>query len=107
MKKLLLILALTCTTAGCVRVQSSHVLTGPALPPSAGGCRIVMEGQQAEPGFTEVAIVEGRGGGRARMSDVIAKLQSDAQLLGANAIINVRVDQGATMLSVTGVAVRY
>lgn len=107
MKKFLIVAAFACSVAGCVRVESSHVLTGAPMAPVTGGCRIVMEGQQAEPGYTEVAIVEGRGNARAGMSGVMAKLQEDASRLGANALINVRVDQGASIVSVTGVAVRY
>lgn len=107
MKKLLIILALACAFAGCVHIESTHVLTGPASAPTGQDVRIVLEGQEPPPGYTEVAIVEGRGNARAGMPGVLSQLKSDAQSLGANAIVNVRVDQGGSVISVTGIAVRY
>jgi len=107
MKKLLLVVTLALCSAGCARVVSSHVLTGQLQAPHGGPVQIVMEGQSPTPGYAEIAIVEGRGNHHAGMNGVMQQLQVDARSLGANAIINVRVDQGATIVSVTGVAVRY
>ena len=95
---------------GCHRIylESSHVLTGPPQQPNAPSqVTIYMEGQLPPPGYREIAIVEGRGNHRAGMPGVLERLKEDGARLGANALINVRIDQGGTIISVTGVAVRY
>ena len=107
MKKLVVVAALVLSSTGCARVESTHVVTGQPQVANAATVEIVMEGQTPRPGYVEIAIVEGRGNHRAGMSGVLAQLQADARGLGANALINVRVDQGASIISVTGVAVRY
>lgn len=107
MKRLFIFLAFITALSGCTHIDSSHVLTGPPAAPTSQNVRIVMEGQEAPPGYTEVAILEGRGNARAGMTGVLSRLKSDAQAIGANGIVNVRVDQGGSVISITGVAVRY
>ncbi|MCA9533625.1 MAG: hypothetical protein KC593_08105 [Myxococcales bacterium] len=95
---------------GCNRqwLESSHVVTGQQHAPVAPEqVTIYMEGQDPPPGYHEVAIVEGRGNHRVAMPGVLERLKQDAAAMGANALINIRVDQGGTIISVTGVAVRY
>lgn len=95
-------------TSACAYVDSSHVLTGPTQRPSTPSqVRIYLEGQHTPPGYQEIAIVEGRGEHRAGMPGVLERLKEDAARLGANALINVRIDQGGTIISVIAVAVRY
>lgn len=107
MKKLLVILGMVGALAGCVHIESTHVLTGAPQAPSNADVRITMEGQDPPDGYREIAILEGRGNARAGMPGVLNQLKADAQRLGANALINVRVDQGGSVISVTAVAVRY
>lgn len=107
---LILVLASAALATGCHRtfLESSHVLTGPPQQPNAPSQVVVyMEGQQPPPGYREIAIVEGRGNHRAGMPGVVERLKEDAARLGGNALINVRIDQGGTLISVTAVAVRY
>ena len=67
-----------------------------------------MEGTTPEPGYTELALVQARAtGNKASMPYVVEGLIAKAQSLGADAIINVRIDQGATQANGTAVAVRY
>ena len=52
--------------SGCTHIESSHVLTGPPQQPNAASqITIYMEGQEPPPGYTEIAIVAGRGNARA------------------------------------------
>lgn len=96
------------STSACTYLESSHVLTGPPQAPnSPSQVAIYMEGQEAPPGYREIAIVEGRGNDNAGMPGVLERLKEDGARLGANALINVRIDQGGSIISVTAVAVRY
>lgn len=100
--------AILATSACSPYLESSHVLTGPPQQPNAPSqVTVYMEGQQPPPGYTEIAIVEGRGDANVGMPGVLQRLKEDAARLGANALINVRIDQGGSVVSVTAVAVRY
>lgn len=101
-------LVVTLGLSACSHLDSSHVLTGPTQQPNRPSqVRVFLEGQDPPPGYREIAIVEGRGDHAVGMAGVIERLREDAGKLGANAIINVRVDQGGTIVSVIAVAVRY
>lgn len=106
--KQLIAIAFILTVAACGSVDTSYVLTGQAQSPQGGEIHVVMEGQPAAPGYVELGLVQARATGRlADMPNVVTGLVSQARALGADAIINVRIDQGATMASGTAVAVRY
>lgn len=106
--RLVLALSVALATSGCTYLESSHVLTGPPQAPiSPSQVTIYMEGQQPPPGYREIAIVEGRGNANAGMPGVLERLKEDAARLGGNALINVRIDQGGSIISITAVAVRY
>ena len=85
----------------------SHVQTGQAYPAHVGDVQIYMEAQSPPPGYAEVAIVEARGNARAGMPGTMDRLREEVAMVGGNAVINVRVDQGGTLVSITGIAVRY
>jgi hypothetical protein len=108
MTRALAVLAAT-LVAGCVmgRVDVSRVLTGPPGAPYQGAVAVVMEGGAPPPQYVEVGILQAIGyGNRADMANVVTALQADAQRLGCDAVIRVRVDQGYSQASGTGVCVR-
>jgi hypothetical protein len=87
------------------QIRGSHVLTGiPGRPHP--GAKIVMVGGATPEQAEEVAILQIRGTHGAALPEVIAGLQAEAQDLGCDAVVQVQVDQGATMVSATGVCVR-
>lgn len=93
--------------AGCGTVQVSRVLTGPPGAPYSGPVAVVMEGGPPPPQYVEVAILQGIGyGSQADMANVVTALQAEAQRLGCDAVIRVRVDQGYSQASGTGVCIR-
>ncbi len=91
--------------SGCGRVQNHHVLTGAPRAASAGDVRVLMENAPVPEGFVEVAIVQSVGSGfKAELAPVISGLKEQAQKLGCNAVVRVRVDQGASLATAVGVA---
>ncbi len=93
--------------AACSRTQTHHVLTGTPGAPYSGDVRIVMENAEVPKGVEEVAIVQAQGfGGHADLEHVLAGLTDEAKKLGCDMVVRVRIDQGATQASATGVAVR-
>jgi hypothetical protein len=106
MTRTLAVLSL-CALAGCATVRSEHVLTGAARPPVAGDVKVVMEGAPAPADCEEIAIVTATGSfPAARLPAVIDALKREAASVGANAVIRVRYDVGASTATATGVAVQ-
>jgi hypothetical protein len=102
-KRIVLVLALL--AAGCGRLTSDHVATG--LPGAAhgGAVRVMMETEGVPAGFEEIALVRAQGvGNRANLESVIGGLQDEARLVGANAVVRVRIDQGSNGVSAIGTA---
>jgi len=81
------------------------VITGPPGPPYAGAVAVHMEGAPLPAQYEEVALVQAEGGG-ADLGTLLPALQREAAALGCDAVILVKVDQGARHGSATGVAVR-
>jgi hypothetical protein len=91
---------------GCVYDLETHrVLTGPPGRPYAGSVAIHMDGAPLPTKYEEVALVQAEGYGQ-NMSTLLPALSAQAAALGCDAVILVRVDQGAGHASATGVAVR-
>jgi len=91
---------------GCVYgLQTHQVVTGPTGRPYAGSVAIHMDGAPLPPQYTEVALVQAEGYGQ-DLSTLLPALKTQAAALGCDAVILVRVDQGAGHASATGVAVR-
>jgi hypothetical protein len=106
MRRTWLALALALPLLACGRLTTEHVVTGVDRGASGGPVGIVMENEPPPPQFEEVALVRAFGeGNRANLSSVIEGLQREARLVGANAVIRVRIDQGGTGMSGLGVAV--
>ena len=106
MKALATVLVVS-TSASCASgLRSEYVLTGTARAPYNGQVKVVLDGAPIPGTFTEIAIVSAAGGGTdATLPAVLGKLQVQAAVLGANAVIRIRYDQGANNSSATGVAV--
>jgi len=66
---------------------------------------VFLEGAPLPSHYDEVAMVQAHGNG-ANVSTLLPALQAEAAALGCNAVILVRVDQGSSHASATGVAVR-
>jgi hypothetical protein len=93
--------------SGCARMVTSRVITGPVGPPHAGPVVVVMENAPPPPHFVEVALLQAIGHGQsANLAKVVESLISQAAALGCDAVIRVRIDQGSTQASGTGVCVR-
>ncbi len=103
------VLAAAVLVPGCFlgSVDVSRVMTGPPGAPYPGAVAIVMENAPPPPQYVEVAILQAIGyGSSADMANVVTALQADAQQLGCDAVIRVRIDQGYSQASGTGVCVR-
>jgi hypothetical protein len=92
---------------GCGTTRTFHVMTGQPVAPRAETISVTMEGATPPVGFTEIAIVQAQcRGSHADLAHVIEGLRTEAQQLGCNAIVRVRVDQGSSNASGTGVCGR-
>jgi uncharacterized protein YbjQ (UPF0145 family) len=104
------VLACALALSGCAMatpVQAEHVLTGAPREAYTGVVKVVMEGAEVGAPYEEIAIVSATGSGdRATLSEVLGALQREAASVGADAVIRVRYDRGATSATATGVAVR-
>ena len=64
-----------------------------------------MEGDAVPPNFVEVGLVRARGeGNKANLEAVLRGLQDEARLMGANAVVRVRIDQGSRSVAAIGTA---
>jgi hypothetical protein len=98
------LIATRCTSAG---LKTHHFLTGEPAPIHRGPVGIFMEGAPLPAGYAELGLVQVVGGGKnANIARLLPALQDEAASIGGNAVILVRVDQGAQHASATGVAVR-
>src|SRR5262249_37784434 len=103
-----LIVLLAASLGACSYTTTSHVVTGTPGPARGGEIRIVMSGVEAPAGFAEVAILQAVGvGGNADLPHLVRGLKAEAAALGCDVVINVKIDQGATAASATGVAGRF
>lgn len=91
---------------GCFALTSEHLRTGAARAAYAGEVKVLMEGAPVQGEYDEVGIVTASGSGlQATLPAVIEALRKEAAALGANAVVRVRYDRGASGATATGVAV--
>jgi len=91
----------------CGTTTTHSVLTGAPGRPHGGDVRIVMGEEAPPPGLVEVGIVQAVGHGtNADLEHVVAGLKEKAQELGCTVVAKVKVDQGASTASGTGVCLR-
>ncbi len=90
---------------GCGRLRHDHAVSGGLGRPHTRNVRIVMDTSPEPPVQVEIGIVRAIGeGNRANLESVIEGLQLEAQEVGADAVVRVRIDQGANSVSGVGVA---
>lgn len=100
-----LVLSVVVTLAACGGLHRDHVVTG-TIGAWRGPIDIVMESAPQPAVAAEVGMVRAMGwGNQANLTAVIDGLRAEAALLGANAVIRVRIDQGTTNVSAVGMAV--
>ena len=93
--------------SGCGSLTTEHVITGTLHAAGGGPVDVVMENEPPPAEFEEIALVRAFGNGnRANLTSVIDGLRDEARLVGANAVIRVRIDQGSSGMAGLGVAVR-
>jgi hypothetical protein len=91
----------------CGTTTTHSVITGSAGAPRAGNIEILMGDEAPPSGLTEVGLVQAIGHGtHADLEHVIAGLKEKASALGCTVIAKVKVDQGASTASGTGVCLR-
>jgi hypothetical protein len=98
-------MALAALAAACGGIRTHHVVTGQAGPAYAGTVAVHMEGAPLPAQYEEIALVQAEGAG-GNLATLLPALQARAAALGGNALVLVKVDQGAGHASATGVAVR-
>lgn len=100
------ILCLGLSLAGCGRLISDRAVTGRAYPAHHGAVRLFLENDPQPSNCEEIAIVRAVGtGSEATLESVFDGLRKEAQSVGANAVVRVRIDHGAGVAGI-GVAVR-
>ena len=91
----------------CGTTTTHSVITGSAGAPRAGDVRILMGDEAPPTGMTEVGIVQAVGRGtHADLEHVVAGLKEKALSLGCTVIAKVKIDQGASTASGTGICLR-
>lgn len=101
-----IVLALTLVACGHTEVHS--FLLRPVDGPGSREPDIYFEGRGPQRPVAEVALLQVLGfGGDSDPDDVAAALAARGKLLGCDAIVRVRIDQGATRTHGFGVCVRY
>lgn len=104
MKRLALALLLV---LGCGSTRGYHVLLGSVAPTYRGAVRVTREAHIPGRRMTEVALVQAYGTGNQNdLNHVLERLQAEAAVLGCDAIIRLRYDQGVSQGSAIGIAVR-
>jgi hypothetical protein len=105
-RRRLLVLMAALLAPGCASLKTHHYLTGTPAGSHGGPVDVFMEGAPLPAGYEEIGLVQvlARRGGN--IATLLPALQREAASLGANAIVLVRVDQGADHASATGMAVR-
>jgi hypothetical protein len=93
--------------SACGTTTTHSVLTGTAGAPRAGDIKILMGEEAPPPGLTEVGIVQAVGHGtHADLEHVMDGLKEKSLSLGCTVIAKVKIDQGASEASGTGVCLR-
>jgi hypothetical protein len=91
----------------CGSTTTHHVVTGAVGAPHAGDVQIVMGDQAPPPGLNEVALLQAIGRGtHADLEHVIDGLKQEARTQGCTVIAKVKIDQGASVASGTGVCLK-
>ncbi len=91
----------------CGTTTTNAVLTGSPGAAHGGDVKIVMGDEPPPVGLTEVGLVQAIGNGtNADLEHVIEGIKVKARELGCTVVAKVKVDQGGTVASGTGVCLR-
>ena len=91
---------------GCGTVTTQRIMTGPARTPTQSEIQVAAENEPLPPTFTEIALLTANGYGMlSTEADVLDALRTQAAQLGADAIVRLHFDRGASSVFGTGVAV--
>lgn len=91
----------------CGTTETHHVVTGSVGAPHGGAVQILMGDEAPPPGLSEVALLQAIGRGtEADLEHVIGGLQEKARELGCTVVAKVKIDQGSSTASGTGVCLR-
>lgn len=101
----ILAIAAALALAGCVTLRAEHALIGTARAPWSQDVKVLMEGAPVPAGAQEIAIVSATGAPAVGLQGIVRALQAEAAAVGANALVRVRYDVGASTATATGVAV--
>ena len=93
--------------AACGTTTTHSVLTGAPGRPHAGDVGILMGDDAVPAGLTEVGLVQAIGHGtNADLEHVVDGLKEKARELGCTVVAKVKVDQGSSTASGTGICLR-
>jgi len=91
----------------CGTTTTHSVLTAAPGAPRLGEVQILMGDDAPPPGLTEVGIVQAIGHGtNADLEHVVSGLKEKARELGCTVVAKVKVDQGSSTASGTGICLR-
>ena len=99
MRRLVLAISALLVSA-CGAVDAHRVAFSPARPPTTSV--ELVEGTPTRQ-FTETGIVQAIGHGTANREDVTKALAQEARRMGCDAVVRLRVDEGAAMAHAIGV----
>ena len=100
-----LVLMAALTAPRCASLQTHHYLTGKPGASHHGPVAVFLEGAPLPAGYEEIGLVQVVASRGSNITKLLPALKDEAASLGADAILLVRVDQGADHASATGVAV--
>ena len=106
MRRRMLVLVAALLAPKCAGLKTHHYVTGTPAAGHHGPVAVFMEGTPLPASYEEIGLVQVVGSGNTNIAKLLPALKDEAASLGANAIVLVRVDQGADHASATGVAVR-
>jgi hypothetical protein len=93
--------------AGCGATYVQHHLLGPAGPAHRRPVRTILDGERVPPARA-VALVQAIGrGANADLPHLIDGLRTEAQRLGCDAVVQVRIARAMSTATAVGIAVRW
>jgi hypothetical protein len=106
MRLRMLVLMAALTAPRCASLETHHYVTGKPGAGHHGPVAVFLEGAPLPDSYEEIGLVQVVASDGSNIAKLLPALKDEAASLGADAILLVRVDQGANHASATGVAVR-
>jgi hypothetical protein len=101
-----LIVVCSLSLGACVSMRDYAYTVAPPEPPYAGPVAIYLVGAAPKGEFKEIAVVQAEISGGGSMEDILPRLQARAAKLGCDVVLHVRIDNGSTHVTATGMAAR-